>query len=63
MALTSGTHLGQYEVVEPIGADGMGEVCRVRDTKLGRDVAVKVLPEEFSRDTERLDRFEREPGS
>ena len=63
MALTSGTRLGQYEVVEPIGADGMGEVCRARDTKLGRDVAVKVLPEEFSRDTERLDRFEREPGS
>lgn len=60
MPLTLGTKLGQYEVVEAIGAGGMGEVYRARDTKLGRDVAIKVLPEEFSQDKERLDRFERE---
>ena len=60
MPLTPGTKLGQYEVVEAIGAGGMGEVYRARDTKLGRDVAIKVLPEEFARDKERLDRFERE---
>ena len=60
MPLTPHTKLGQYEVVESIGAGGMGEVYRARDTKLGRDVAVKVLPEEFARDKERLDRFERE---
>ena len=55
-----GTKLSQYEVVEAIGVGGMGEVYRARDTKLGRDVAIKVLPEEFARDKERLDRFERE---
>ena len=60
MSLKVGQKLAQYEVVEPIGAGGMGEVYRARDTKLGRDVAIKVLPEEFSRDKERLDRFERE---
>ena len=60
MPLSPGTKLGQYEVVEAIGAGGMGEVYRARDTKLGRDVAIKVLPEEFARDNERLDRFERE---
>ena len=60
MPLVPGTKLGQYEVVEAIGAGGMGEVYRARDTKLGRDVAIKVLPEEFARDKERLDRFERE---
>ncbi len=60
MPLTPGTKLGQYEVVEAIGAGGMGEVYRARDTKLGRDVAIKVLPEEFARDKERLDRFQRE---
>ena len=60
MPLSPGTKLGQYEVVEAIGAGGMGEVYRARDTKLGRDVAIKVLPEEFARDQERLDRFERE---
>ena len=60
MPLTPGTNLSQYEVVEAIGEGGMGEVYRARDTKLGRDVAIKVLPEEFARDQERLDRFERE---
>ena len=60
MPLTPGTKLGQYEVLEPIGAGGMGEVYRARDTKLRRDVAIKVLPEEFSRDQERMERFERE---
>ena len=59
-ALSPGTKLGQYEVIEAIGAGGMGEVYRARDGKLGRDVAVKVLPEQFARDRERLDRFERE---
>ena len=60
MPLTPGIKLGQYEVVEAIGAGGMGEVYRARDTKLGRDVAIKVLPEDFSEDPERLARFHRE---
>ena len=60
MPLAPDTKLGHYEVVEAIGAGGMGEVYRARDTKLGRDVAIKVLPEEFSQDKERLQRFERE---
>ncbi len=59
-ALSPGTRLGPYEVVEAIGAGGMGEVYRARDTKLGRDVAIKVLPEDFSADAERLARFRRE---
>ena len=60
MALASGTRLGSYEVVAAIGAGGMGEVYRARDTKLGRDVAIKVLPEAFAHDAERLSRFQRE---
>src|SRR5262245_12075779 len=60
MALVSGTRLGPYEVVAPLGTGGMGEVYRATDTRLGRDVALKVLPHEFSRDPERLARFERE---
>ena len=60
MPLTPGTKIAQYEVVEAIGAGGMGEVYRARDTKLERDVAIKVLPEEFAKDKERLARFERE---
>jgi Tol biopolymer transport system component len=60
MSLPAGTRLGPYEIVAPLGAGGMGEVYRARDTRLGRDVAVKVLPELFARDPDRLVRFERE---
>jgi TolB-like protein/Tfp pilus assembly protein PilF len=60
MALASGTRLGPYEILAPLGAGGMGEVYRARDAKLGREVAVKVLPESVSADPERLARFERE---
>ena len=60
MTLQAGTRLGPYEVIAPIGAGGMGEVYRARDTKLHRDVAIKVLPELFAADPERLSRFERE---
>jgi serine/threonine protein kinase/Tol biopolymer transport system component len=60
MALASGTRLGSYEVTAQIGAGGMGEVYQAHDTKLGRDVAIKVLPEAFAHDPERLARFQRE---
>ena len=60
MTLAPGTKLRQYEVVASIGVGGMGEVYRARDTKLGREVAIKVLPEALSKDRERLLRFERE---
>ena len=60
MTLLSGTRLGPYEILAPIGAGGMGEVYRARDTKLDRDVAVKVLPPHFAQDQDRLARFERE---
>ncbi|MFZ1136337.1 MAG: protein kinase [Candidatus Korobacteraceae bacterium] len=60
MALTSGTTLGPYEIVALIGAGGMGEVYRARDQRLGRDVAVKVLPASFAADPDRLRRFEQE---
>jgi len=60
MALAAGTKLGPYEVVALIGAGGMGEVYRARDTRLGRDVALKILSETFSADPERLHRFEQE---
>ncbi len=60
MTIASGTRLGHYEILTPLGAGGMGEVWRARDTRLGRDVALKILPADFSSDAERLKRFERE---
>ncbi len=60
MSLTPGTTLGPYAVTAKIGEGGMGEVYRARDTKLDRDVALKVLPEAFTQDPDRLARFERE---
>src|SRR5262245_62844507 len=60
MTLEAGTRLGHYEILAPIGAGGMGEVYRARDTKLGRDVAIKILPPAFTNDPDRLARFERE---
>src|SRR6516162_6419097 len=60
MVLNVGSRLGPYEVLLPLGAGGMGEVYRARDTKLGRDVAMKVLPEALAQDPERIARFERE---
>jgi Tol biopolymer transport system component len=63
MTLAVGTRLGPYEILAPIGAGGMGEVYRARDTRLGREVAIKVLPAALSSDPERLKRFEREARS
>jgi len=60
MSLTPGSRLGPYEIVAPLGAGGMGEVYRARDTRLNREVAIKVLPELFAADAERLSRFTRE---
>ena len=60
MALSPGTRLEPYEIVSAIGAGGMGEVYRARDTKLGREGAIKVLPDAFAQDPERVARFERE---
>src|ERR1041385_8661237 len=60
MPLAPGTHLGPFEVSSRLGAGGMGEVYRARDTKLGRDVAIKILPEAFANDPTRMARFERE---
>src|SRR6478736_3611044 len=60
MSLQPGARIGPYEVVAAIGAGGMGEVYRARDTRLHRDAAIKILPDAFARDPERLARFERE---
>ncbi len=60
MALEAGTNLGLYEILSPLGAGGMGEVYRAKDTKLDREVAIKVLPADVASSPERLQRFERE---
>jgi len=60
MTLQAGRRLGVYEVVSLLGRGGMGEVYRARDTRLGRDVAIKVLPSDVTADRDRLARFERE---
>src|SRR6202040_785735 len=60
MPLSAGDRLGPYEILASIGAGGMGEVYRAKDTKLKRDVAIKVLPEAFAKDPERMARFTRE---
>src|SRR5512145_763766 len=60
MPLSAGTRVGPYEILSALGAGGMGEVYRARDTKLDRAVAIKILPEAFAADTERIARFERE---
>src|SRR5262245_18791564 len=63
MPLSAGTRLGPYEIVAPLGAGGMGEVYRARDARLGRDVALKVLPVSLATDGDRLKRFEKEARS
>ena len=60
MPLTPGTRIGPYEITGTLGAGGMGEVYRARDTRLNRDVAIKMLPDLFAQDPERLTRFTRE---
>ena len=63
MTLLAGTRLGPYEILSPLGAGGMGEVYRARDARLGREVAIKVLPAALASDAERLTRFEKEAKS
>src|SRR5882762_10457617 len=60
MPLLPGTHLGPYEIMTPLGAGGMGEVYRARDTRLDRTIVIKILPAQFSSDPVRKQRFERE---
>jgi serine/threonine protein kinase len=59
LPLSAGARLGPYDILSPLGAGGFGEVYRARDTKLGRDVALKILPDTFTHDAERLARFRR----
>src|SRR5215467_7562994 len=63
VSLAVGTRLGPYEILAPIGAGGMGEVYRAKDPRLGREVAIKVLPPSFASDADRLKRFEQEARS
>jgi len=60
MILSTGTRLSHYEIISQLANGGMGEVYRAEDQKLGRDVAIKVLPEEFAKDADRVARFQRE---
>src|SRR5258706_7459359 len=60
VALAPGSRFGVYEILGPLGAGGMGEVFRAKDPRLGREVAIKVLPQELAQDAERLRRFEQE---
>src|ERR1700694_2175631 len=60
MPLAAGARLGPYEILSALGAGGMGEVYRARDTRLSRDVAIKILPELFAADADRIARFQRE---
>ncbi len=60
MTIPAGSRLGPYEILSPLGAGGMGEVYRARDTRLGREVAIKVLPADLSADKDRVARFEQE---
>jgi len=60
MSITIGTQLGSYQITTLLGNGGMGEVYRALDTKLKREVAIKILPDEFSRDSHRVSRFQRE---
>jgi eukaryotic-like serine/threonine-protein kinase len=60
MTLATGTQLGPYEILSPLGAGGMGEIWRARDTRLDREVAIKVLPANYANDADRLKRFEQE---
>jgi eukaryotic-like serine/threonine-protein kinase len=60
MSLASGSRIGPYHIIDKVGAGGMGEVYRARDSQLNREVAIKVLPELFANDPERLARFTRE---
>lgn len=62
MPLTQGSRLGPYEILSPLGAGGMGEVYRARDSRLSRDVAIKILPPELASDAARRQRFEQKPA-